>query len=419
MADGSSQESPLGSALQATKKAVSAGIKVGLDTALTAATAGTSKVVQVGLKLLGMGIDEESLKKIVLIAGGVLLLVIFLITTLVGGLINEAASKVTTTFGSSGQFLEATKTVTPNHIENSELPHTFTYTINVTAKDKGLSEVKFIQEKFTVFQKNGSRADLIPTHNPLETIDKINPGQSKITQYSITLSNKALLEDSIVVNDVIIESKVEDSLIPKKVKASAVLTIGKPTGCFTFTGPWSESEKNLELEAIAKLMIGQKFANDLCKNPLQSIELIRDNTQNGCEANSRNSQIFIRNNCLGNEENALYALAHESGHVYATRNNSTYGQFITTIVSLSGGKQLEPFLCSYPLDLDLECQKRGWKPTDGNCISLKLSEDFAETMAVFIMNQFYSSHPYPKCNNQPVNLEGEYPRHYNFIKYLR
>lgn len=166
--------------------------------------------------------------------------------------------------------------------------------------------------------------------------------------------------------------------------------------CFFLTGPWSDEEKEWERKAINTILQYPKYSQILCKNN-EKIVLVRENKNDSCWAPaSEGNKIYIRNQCLGNEENSLYALSHETGHIFNRRDNYTlYQDYLKAIGGTNGPK--ENYLCSYP-----------YAKTYG--------EDFPETIAVFIMNQHFSNHPYRNCNNRPINLQTDYQLHYNFIK---
>lgn len=162
--------------------------------------------------------------------------------------------------------------------------------------------------------------------------------------------------------------------------------------CLYFKGNWSEGEKQMEIEAINKILSHDKYASILCQNN-EKIILIRNNSNDWCRASG--SDIYITDKCLGNTENALYSLAHETGHIFNNRNNYALYQEYLKIIGGSEGLK-ESFLCSYPL-------------------GKTYGEDFPETIAVFITNQHYPSHQYLNCG-KGIDLPRDYPIHYNFIK---
>lgn len=165
------------------------------------------------------------------------------------------------------------------------------------------------------------------------------------------------------------------------------------SGCFVLSGQWTEEDKTLITGAINKILSHSKYATALCKNG-QPINLVRvSSTPSGwCEANSSN--IDLVDKCLGNEENTLYSLAHETGHIYSARNPEIYAAYLKQIGSPN--LPLEEFLCSYPLDKSY-------------------GEDFPETFAVSITNYHYPNHYYRNCS-KTINMQNDYPLHYNFVK---
>jgi len=410
MAENSSQ-SPLNSAFQTAGDLGKFALKKGIDVALTTASGGTSKLLQLGAKSIKAlstlsalgGKKEDKDWFLILIGGGLLLFLIIIVTTTLSSFIQEGVNKIATTFRSGDNFIEVTKTVSPSKIENPDLnpEAVFTYTISITAKEKRLSDID-LSETFTVFKENSSRT-LTPVHKELtgiaplpRKIEEIKPRETKIFGYQIVLHPG--LEDSVVSNNLTVKAnKVEDSLVSKEVKVSATIVIGSPTGCFTFLGNWTEEEKSLELNAITKLLSNANYSNTLCKNPTKPIELIREQKCDFAHADSKNSKIFITNgsNCSSfrSEEIILYTLIHESGHIYSFRNSDKYRKFVNDVHSPFKEKI---FLCSYPL-------------------GKRIDEDFPETIAIYLMNQYYPNHLWAGCGNKPINLQTDYPNHYNFI----
>jgi len=411
MAEENSVQSSLNSAFKTAAQVGKFALKKGVDAGLTLASGGTSKALQFGAKAVkglqkasqitgAVGKQKEDKTWLWVLIGivGFFILIIICIIVIPAAFITESLEKVKIPFAVSSEYIAASKVVSPADIENSQLPYTFEYTITITAIKENLSDVEFI-DSFTVYQNSISKSfnpgkfDFDGIEPGSNKIGEIKVGEPKIFSYKITLDNT--YKDSLILNDIIVKAKV--SGLPKQVKANASITIGSPTGCFTFTGPWTDEEKTKELAAIAKIFFSPKFAGDLCKNPIKPITLIRQKGNDWCRAPQGGSEIYITDKCLRTEENTLRSLAHEAGHIYASRNSQTYANFITSIISFSGGQQLEDFLCSYPLTKSID-------------------EDFPETISVYITNQFYPGYSFPACG--PIDLQQDYPRHYNFIKYL-
>ena len=414
MTEKSSVESSLNSAFQTAGQIGKFALKKGIDAGLALASGGTSKALQLGVKTItGLrrasqvagavkaGKEDKTWLWVLIGIAGFFVLIIILIIAIPAAFITKGLEKIKLPFAYSSEYIAVSKTVSPPHIENSQLPYEFEYYITINALKENLSDVEFV-ETFTVYQ-GGSSKPFSPIKTEAQGIDpssnkigEIKVGEPKIFSFKITLDNT--YKDSLVLNDIVVRGRI--GIVQKQVKANAAITIGNPTGCFVFEGPWTNDEKNLELNAISKLLSSNKFANDLCKNPIQPITLIRINIDDWCRAPKNSSEIHIKNKCLGTEANTLRSLAHEAGHIYAYRDsNNTYAKFVAAILSLSGTKQLEDFLCSYPLIKTID-------------------EDFPETISVFVMNQYYPDHLYPACGYKPINLQTDYERHYNFIKDL-
>ena len=206
----------------------------------------------------------------------------------------------------------------------------------------------------------------------------------------------------MVSNTLDLQAFIAGGTISKTVSATAVITIGDWPNCFYFSDEhdsWG-NEKTAELKAINLLMTYPRYRAGLCQNPQRPIKLILDTTSFGdeCEVTG-DSTIIIRKLCLGGEANRFYSLAHESGHIYSKRNSDVYIEFINYFrdVIVANG---ENYLCSY----------RGTKTP---------SEDFAETIAVYLTNKNFANRPYNTCissanPNGWINLRDNYPYHYSF-----
>lgn len=327
---------------------------------------------------------------VAVIVGPIALVVLVII--LLAGPITTALLSGGSDISSIPTDFNVTKTVSPQQIDNTSPPYVFDYTISITALDKRLTNIT-LKEEFSVFQ-NGAKSTI--SVNPVpplpSSIDVIESRETKSFFYKITINQN--LKDALIINELTVNAYLEGSSDLKEVKTSAVATIGNATGCFAFTGPWSASDQMLELGAISKLLTFPKYAGRLCSGSSEKIILNRVPENDWCWV-ERPNKINITDRCLGNAEYALYGLAHESGHIFVLRsieNNNLYVSFVQNVLGPLG----EDYLCSYPL-----IKSPG--------------EDFPETIAVYVTNQFYINHSYSVCGG-PLNLSVQYPKHYSFIK---
>lgn len=419
-----SVQSSLNSAFKTAGEAGKFLLKKGVDAGLTLALGGSNKILQTGkkvidvLKLFGKTRKKEDKTWVFVLLGIAVFFVLITIFIIIipAAFITEILGKLKLPFTASSEYIAVSKVVYPSTIENSQLPYEFSYTITINAVKEDLKNVEFV-ETFTVYQNGTSKS-----FNPIKTeldgitqgvnkIGEIKVGEPKIFSYKITLDTT--YQDSFVFNDLLVKAVVGG--FPKQVKTSAGITIGQPSGCFIFSGPWTSEEKTKESQAIGKLLSFTKYRDTLCKNG--SIFLIRENVKDYAHCDSENSRIYITNGSTGktfeSEQLILYTLAHESGHIYLKRNLSIFGKFLVNVLGITTGFG-ENLLCSYPINLDEECQKL--KLSQAACNDLKFSEDFAETIAVFVMNKFYPDHFYSNCNGE-LDLESRYKEHYTFAKY--
>lgn len=163
-------------------------------------------------------------------------------------------------------------------------------------------------------------------------------------------------------------------------------------GCFIFSGDWTTEDKALANGALAKILSFKKYADVLCEDD-KKIGLVRKNSSDWCSAGS--GFITVTDRCLGTADNTLYSLAHESGHIYYQRSPETYASFGINVCGANG--PTEGYICSYPIP------------------PLSCGEDFPETIAVYIMNQFNKSYTFLGGCKKAIDLEKDYWTHYNFI----
>jgi len=413
MAEENPINSSLGSALQTVGEAGKFALKKGIDAGLAALSGGTSEAIQLGVRALKglkkaseavgavrQGADDKTTLFLIIGFGALFFLIVVLIIIIPAAFVAKSVEKLKIPFAGGSEYLAVSKVVTPSNIENRDLPREFTYTIAISAIKENITNVE-ITDSFKYY-KGGNQYPFVPTKKEVqgvemlpEKIDKIKVGEPKIYGYKITLDTS--FKDSLVVNEI----KVKGNIGPfkKETKTYAAITIGSTSGCFSFSDSkdqWSDSEKSQVMEAVSKILSSPRYSQNLCQRG--TIELIRERVNDYAHADSRNSKIYLTNGSSGgtfnSQEVILYTLSHESGHIFANRNSYIYNEFLRNLFNPFSGKQ-EDYICSYPL---------GKTP----------DEDFPETIAVFIMNSFYPNYPYVHCGNKSIDLQTDYPKHYNF-----
>ena len=161
--------------------------------------------------------------------------------------------------------------------------------------------------------------------------------------------------------------------------------------CFSFEGSWDQGDLGMENSAILSLSNSLSYFSKLC-NKDQLIILVRENSDQWCYV--QGNSIYITDKCLGNEENAFYSLTHETGHIFAARNGTIYSEFEKIF---GAANKPEAAVCTYPI-----------KP-------ITTSEDFAESITLYLTNQNYPERIYNGCGSKKVILQTEYPIHYTFV----
>jgi len=413
MAEENPVSSSLGSALQTAGEVGKFALKKGVDAGLAALSGGTSKAIQLGVKALRglkkasqitgavrQSEDNKTTLFLILGFGALFFLIIVLIIIIPAAFVAKSVEKLKIPFADSSDYIAVSKVVNPSNIKNEELPREFAYIIAISAIKEKITNVQITdsfkyyqggnQKSFTPFKKEVQGSIMLP-----QKIDEIRVGEPKIYGYKIALDES--FKDSLVVNEIWVKGNMGP--FTKEIKTYAAIIIGSSPGCFSFSDSkdkWSDSEKSQVTEAVAKILSSPGYSQNLCqKGP---IELIRERKNDYAHADSRNSKIYLTNGSSGgtfnSQEVILYTLSHESGHIFANRNSYIYNKFFRNLFNPFGGQQ-EDYICSYPLK----------KTPD---------EDFPETIAVFIMNKFYPNYPYVHCGNKPINLQTDYPKHYNF-----
>lgn len=404
------EENPLDSAVGAinsgAKKLLEWGVRAGLNLAAPGLGEIADKLRRIKSASKAAGEGDNS-KKYLLFGGiGFFFLIVVVITVIIGAFV-ELKNVAISVISPSWQVLYANKVVdqpkTPNFTPGQTKP--FTYAVTIGARSTNLTNLSIIKEEFTLIKNNGQIANVTSLITPSKSKEQLNDelknialvtGETTTFEFSIQLPGNipiSDLENSLLINTISIEGRILAGIDPKSVSATSTVIVGNFSGCFDFSGHWTADETALELKVIAKILsMGSKYVTALCGNPIAKINLIRENSDDSCRAPSNTSNILIRNHCLGSEENALYSLAHELGHTYTYRNSWVYPLFAR--------QYLIPYICSYP-----ETKSQ--------------AEDLPEAIAVYTMNLYYPSWKYHACKppseGKPINLQTDYPKHYNFV----
>lgn len=288
------------------------------------------------------------------------------------------------------QYIVVEKEVTPT--SSTTLPVEARFTITIAAKDKNLKDIT-VNDIFSVTGKNSAPTPSIPQGITFPT--SLNAGETRSISFSINLTDPNYM-DSIVINNVTVKANVEGGPQGESASGSAAITIGKPpTGCFIFEGSWPEEYKTKAESSFAVLSRYPTYLANICKDssfgPNIHVRFGGSNTYGG-EVNGGNVMtLYDRAFDSRGITCTVYTLTHESGHVLANKNPEILANFLKTVNPPSG----EAYIPSYTL---------GFKP----------SEDFAESIAMYIkynIGDFGCSGSYTSGVQNMPNVS---PIHYNF-----
>lgn len=288
------------------------------------------------------------------------------------------------------EYFEVQKTNNPSSFSTQSLEQiwnrgesaTVNYEIKITAKEKNIV-ITSVEDRFSVYPSGPPTPSSQPEISlPLE----LSAGQSTTYTYQLSSFNQQYL-DSVVSNKVIVTADVIDGPSEEQSSDIAMVIFGEaPILCFAFNGPWTESQKNWEIQAMAYLSQWPHFSNLLCSHGPITLTKMSGSTWGGWAKGI--NEIAIYDAGVSSYSNALYTLAHESGHLIDFRNDQLRARDFRN----SGAYVLEGFLPTYPeQSKDSE------------------SEDFAETIALYPVWEIMTF----RCCGK-VDYHKDYPLHYNF-----
>lgn len=346
-----------------------------------------------GLATLG---GAEALPLIAILAvalGSVFVLAIFVITIQHGVFLKE-----TTSVGiiPESKYIDLTKTAEPTSLANSALPTEVKYTIVVGAKEKNLKNVR-LTEQFSAYGRNSLPTPVPGAHSISQNLSFGNTPETFV--FTIRLGPE--YADSVVTNTITVTADVEGGASGEKISRSANVIIGNPpTACFALQG-FSESEKVRLSAQIAKISRYSVYVSRLCAGG--TVPVIRDARTPGYSGEVFYPEIHLymdntrcdpQGNCykpLNSDANLYYTLAHESGHIYAHRNNTTYNQFA---IDRGDEASIPTYTLSNPSPLE---------------------EDFPETIAIYIIRKEVPDFgTYDGGSVHIADMSRLWPRHYQF-----
>ena len=294
--------------------------------------------------------------------------------------------------GTQSPYIDVQKTISPSGpFQNSQLPLTIEYTVQITAKKGTLTNIS-IDDKCQVI-KNGSSPNCpdpdkkIGSDIPIPDI--ISPSSPFIFKYK-RVYNSSDFKDSLTTDTVTVTADETEQAGAKASGSASVIIGSPPTSCFVFDNSWNASDKARETLAITKITRATTYVSTLCSNKAGPIILHRVGNGGGCgggggEVTGSTINIYDAGvNC--NDFVTYYTLAHETGHIYSMRTNK-YQLF------LDSGAMSEGMICTYPN-------------------ALQPSEDFAEMIALYYTKVAGST----KASCMSGTLQTAYPLHWSFAR---
>ena len=214
--------------------------------------------------------------------------------------------------------------------ENSDLPITVTYTITITARRGSLTNVVFGHECKII--REGS-TPACPAPLPATTPAIISPVEPYVFTYTQTYSGSNY-RDSLVLNSFTVTADTDEVTGTSATGAASVIIGNPPTGCYTPAGNWPEPYSSNLLGAIGQIVGNYaNFMVRLCGGYGQ-VFLHYDPARVagcgdwGCTPPQQGNHIYFNSGGLGNQRNATYILAHESGHVLANGVPSLFQSYL-------------------------------------------------------------------------------------------
>lgn len=327
------------------------------------------------------------------------------ITPLAPGL---GTSESISTSETTNPYIGVKKTPNPRGpFENTDIPLTVEYTIEITAKLNTLTNITIDYECKTI--KEGSSPDC-PNPNPAIPAppSQITTGSPFIFTYEATYDSQ--FQDSLVTDKIIVNAQPEGHST-QRVTGSASIIIGDPpTGCFEFSGGWPDDKLSMLIEVILNyFMPASAFMEKLCAggniNLVYSPEpAVYENPDGSFEYGGYTAypNITIYRKGHENVNNLSFTLAHESGHALSYASPGLLASYRAngpvqeerTLLGRNG------VICTYPLEYASEETKK--------------TESFAEMVALYI-----SRSPATTTRNNAClggTFRDKYPLHWNFAR---
>ncbi|MDO8452464.1 MAG: hypothetical protein Q7S79_01805 [bacterium] len=317
---------------------------------------------------------------ITIIAGLFIVLLVFGFTAISG---NQRlyVAEGTPSVAVQSEYIDVVATVNPNSYKGS-FPKDFEFTIVVTAKKANLTNVK-LDEAFSVYASKGNPSPPSIEKHTLPT--EMAQGKSETIKYTLSLDSD--YDNAIVTNTVTVSADAFEGPKDEKTITSTSTLIGDvPTGCFAFSGNWTDDKRALILQAIGTMARSTAFMGNICRGGTP-VTLVRSYESKSYGGMRNGNTVTLYDLGVSDKMSTLYTLAHESGHIVDGRNPDFFRDFPKEIKG-------EGSIPTYPLT-----------PSP--------PEDFAETIADYVVWK-EMSFCCIKGERYKLNMPTDFSKHYRF-----
>lgn len=306
------------------------------------------------------------------------------------------AGTITTIFS---PYIDIQKIASPaGPFKNSDLGGglAIKYTVRIRPKKGALTNLKF-ENKCQAIKKNS----LVNCDSPIPDKDKdkipesLDPGNTFEFSYTTTYTS-GNFEDSLVLDTFQVTADAFPEKTGAVAAASASIIIGNPpTACFDFADGWPGREKNMAIQAMAFLSANvPSYMARVCAGGKVTLHPTGGGEGWGYVPGTRDINFNLPGG-FKNIKDAVYILAHESGHIFVQSYGAIYKKYVDTVWSPEA-----TLICTYPL-------------------TNSVSESFPESIADYISDSPISPGIPPGILSFGClggrTFQEVYPNHWNFV----
>ncbi|GEM_PF-1274128 len=300
------------------------------------------------------------------------------------------------------QYLTVIKRANPaGPFQNSALPTSITYTIEVRAKRPGITNLNFTYSCSAIAAAGNINCPPNPTIPAApETLEQGTPFTFEYTQNYSTA-----FRDSVVMDSFTVSGSAGGTPTGDAVGFASVIFGKPPTRCFVFGSSLNPiTEIPPLIAAIGQMNRESRFMDTLCARvPTITIERGTENVSYG--GRTVFPRIYLFTPAFSNGlRSVFYTLTHETGHIFA--NAQTSQTVFKEFIELPFPTSSSGYICTYP------SSARAYN--DDN----RGKENFAESIALyFLRNSLSSSGVNFTCMDAlGGSFDVAYPNYYNFMR---